>query len=292
VILKPFRYGSVCSGIEATTVAWHPLRWKPAFFSEIEKFPRAVLQHHYPDVPLHGDFTTIKGDEYGPIDLLVGGTPCQDNSIGYSAGAGKAGDGFDGARSSLAWQFVDLADRSNARILVWENVPNVLSKRHAPSFLRFVNLIAERGYGYAWRVLDGRHFGATDQPRPRIFVVAHRGGVGTAAKILFESESTQWDRKQKTSAAPVLTCKGGVALDDRTPCVLGKFGPRRSTPLEWERAMGFPDGHTAIPGAVDGKRYNALGNSMDVHVMRWIGRRITEVEASAPGPDRRPACGV
>ena len=77
MILKPFRYGSVCSGIEAATVAWHPLGWQPAFFSEIEKFPRAVLQHHYPDVPLHGDFTTIKGDEYGPIDLLVGGTPCQ-----------------------------------------------------------------------------------------------------------------------------------------------------------------------------------------------------------------------
>jgi len=68
-------YGPVCSGIEAAKVAWHPLGWTPAFFSEVEKFPRAVLQHHYPDVPLHGEFTTIKGNEYGPIDLLVGGTP-------------------------------------------------------------------------------------------------------------------------------------------------------------------------------------------------------------------------
>ena len=66
-------YGSVCSGIEAATVAWHPLGWKPAFFSEIEKFPRQVLAYHYPDVPLHGDFTTIKKDDYAPIDLLVGG---------------------------------------------------------------------------------------------------------------------------------------------------------------------------------------------------------------------------
>jgi hypothetical protein len=72
VILKPFRYGSVCSGIEAATVAWHPLGWRPAFFSEIEKFPRAVLQHHYPDVPLHGDFTSIKGDEYGPLTFSWG----------------------------------------------------------------------------------------------------------------------------------------------------------------------------------------------------------------------------
>jgi hypothetical protein len=75
------RYLSVCSGIEAATVAWHPLGWSPAAFSEIEAFPRAVLAHHYPDVPCHGDFTTIGADEYGPIDLLVGGTPCQSFSV-------------------------------------------------------------------------------------------------------------------------------------------------------------------------------------------------------------------
>ena len=72
------RYGSVCSGIEAATQGFHELGWKPAFFSEIEDFPRAVLQHHYPEVPLHGDFTTIQKDDYEPIDILVGGTPCHD----------------------------------------------------------------------------------------------------------------------------------------------------------------------------------------------------------------------
>lgn len=75
------RYGSVCSGIEAATVAWEPLGWKPAFFSEIAKLLRAVLMHHYPHVPLHGDFTTIRADQYGAIDLLVGGTPCTSFSI-------------------------------------------------------------------------------------------------------------------------------------------------------------------------------------------------------------------
>ncbi len=74
-------YGSVCSGIEAATAAWHPLGWKPAFFSEIEKFPRAVLSHHYPEVPLHGDFTTIETGQYAAIDVLVGGTPCQSFSV-------------------------------------------------------------------------------------------------------------------------------------------------------------------------------------------------------------------
>ena len=103
------RYGSVCSGIEAATVAWHLLGWEPAFFSEIEKFPRAVLRHHYPDVPLHGDMKNFEDWPDEKIDLLTGGTPCQDISIGYSAGAKRAGDGFDGARSSLAFCFVGIA---------------------------------------------------------------------------------------------------------------------------------------------------------------------------------------
>lgn len=79
--MSPLRYGSVCSGIEAASVAWHPLGWRAAFLSEIDPFPRAVLAHHWPDVPLHGDFTTIEASQYEPIDLLVGGTPCQSFSV-------------------------------------------------------------------------------------------------------------------------------------------------------------------------------------------------------------------
>jgi DNA (cytosine-5)-methyltransferase 1 len=115
----PLRYLSVCSGIEAATVAWHPLGWEAAAFSEIEAFPRAVLAHHYPDTPLHGDFTTIGADEYGPIDLLVGGTPCQSFSV-----AGLRG-GMDDDRGQLALQFLRLLDRSRPRWVVWENVPGV-----------------------------------------------------------------------------------------------------------------------------------------------------------------------
>ena len=115
------RYGSVCSGIEAATVAWHPLGWQPAFFSEIEAFPRAVLAHHYPTVPCHGDFTTIEAEQYGAIDLLVGGTPCQSFSV-----AGKR-LGLDDPRGNLAIEFLRLALRYRPRWLVWENVPGVLS---------------------------------------------------------------------------------------------------------------------------------------------------------------------
>ena len=115
------RYLSVCSGIEAATVAWHPLGWTAAAFSEIEPFPRAVLKHHYPDVPLHGDFTTIGADDYGAIDLLVGGTPCQSFSV-----AGLRG-GLADDRGNLALEFLRLARRKRPEWLVWENVPGVLS---------------------------------------------------------------------------------------------------------------------------------------------------------------------
>jgi DNA (cytosine-5)-methyltransferase 1 len=176
------RYGSVCSGIEAATVAWHPLGWTPAFFSEIEKFPRAVLQHHYPTVPLDGDFTTIKGDEYGPIDLLVGGTPCQSFS---SAGLRK---GLADARGNLALEYLRLVDRTQPRWIVWENVPGVLSSNQGRDFGSLLGALAELGYGYAWRVLDAQYFGVA-QRRRRVFLVGHLEDWRPAAAVLFERES-------------------------------------------------------------------------------------------------------
>lgn len=275
-----FRYLSVCSGIEAASVAWHPIGWEPAAFSEIEAFPRAVLKHHFPHVPCHGDFTTIEGNEYGPIDLLVGGTPCQDGSVGYSAGAGVRGDGFYGKRTGLAFGFVRLIHRLGCDWFVWENVPNLLTAGMAKGFLHFAGQIADIGYHCAWRVLDARGFGMSDQPRRRIIMVGHRE-PGRAAAVLFEPEGAERNCQPKAQTAPVLTARGGVALDDRTPCILDRGRPRIATPLEWERAMGFPDNWTRIPyrgksadRCPDKPRYHALGNSMDVRVMRWVGERI------------------
>jgi DNA (cytosine-5)-methyltransferase 1 len=176
------RYLSVCSGIEAATVAWHPLGWEAAAFSEIEAFPRAVLKHHYPEVPLHGDFTTIGADEYGPIDLLVGGTPCQSFSV-----AGLRG-GMDDERGQLALQFLKLLDRTRARWVVWENVPGVLSSNGGRDFGSFLGGLVELGYGFAYRVLDAQHFGVP-QRRRRVFVVGHLGDWRRAAAVLFERHS-------------------------------------------------------------------------------------------------------
>ena len=175
-------YGSVCSGIEAATVAWHPLGWKPAFFSEIEAFPRTVLQHHYADIPLHGDFTTIGADDYGAIDLLVGGTPCQDFSIaGLRAG-------LDGARGQLTLEFLRLADRLRPRWVVWENVPGVLSANNGRAFGAFLGGLEELGYGWAYRALDAQYFGLP-QRRRRVFVVGCLGNANAAAAVLLERAS-------------------------------------------------------------------------------------------------------
>ena len=178
------RYGSVCSGIEAATVAWHPLGWEPAFFSEIDAFPRKLLGDHYPGVPLHGDFTTIGADDYGSIDLLVGGTPCQSFSI-----AGLRG-GMDDERGNLALEYLRLADRKRPRWLVWENVPGVLSSNGGRDFGAFLGGLAELRYGWAYRILDAQYFGVP-QRRRRVFVVGYLGDWRPAAAVLFERHSLQ-----------------------------------------------------------------------------------------------------
>jgi DNA (cytosine-5)-methyltransferase 1 len=200
------RYLSVCSGIEAATVAWHPLGWTPVAFSEIETFPSAVLSHRYPATPNLGDFTAIDADALGSVDLLVGGTPCQAFSF-----AGKRLSLAD-ARGNLTLSFIGLAHELVAlrslRWAVWENVPGVLSTKDN-AFGCFLGglvgadapldcgrggkwpsagLVAGPKSRAAWRVLDAQHFGVA-QRRRRVFVVVYFGGDRDPSKVLFEPES-------------------------------------------------------------------------------------------------------
>ena len=219
------RYGSVCSGIEAATVAWHPLGWEPSFFSEIEKFPREVLAHHYPDVPLHGDFTTIGADQYGPIDLLVGGTPCQSFSI-----AGLRG-GLDDDRGNLALEFIKLAQRTRPRWVVWENVPGVLSSNKGRDFGTFLGALGEIGYGFAYRVLDAQYFGVA-QRRRRVFVVGYLRDWRRAAAVLFERESLSGNsapsRESREEVAGTIAARFGISRNNHEECV-AEVSPAVST---------------------------------------------------------------
>ena len=181
------KYLSVCSGIEAATMAWHDLGWKPAGFSEIEPFPSAVLAHHYPDVTNFGDMTKYKDWNLdGKIDLLVGGTPCQSFSV---AGLRK---GMDDPRGNLALVYCGMLDHFRPNWFVWENVPGVLSSSGGRDFGSFLGALAQLGYGFAYRVLDAQYCGVT-QRRRRVFVVGHLGDWRPAAAVLFERHSLRRD---------------------------------------------------------------------------------------------------
>lgn len=180
------RFGSVCSGIEAASVAWEGLGWTPVFFSEIEPFPCAVLKHRFPNVPNLGDMTKFKEWDDFSIDVLVGGTPCQSFSI---AGLRK---GMDDPRGNLALTFLAIADRYKPQWIVWENVPGVLSSNGGGDFGSFIGGLAELGYGVAWRVLDAQYFGVP-QRRRRVFVVGCLGKRWGGVSVLFERKSLSGD---------------------------------------------------------------------------------------------------
>jgi DNA (cytosine-5)-methyltransferase 1 len=412
------KYLSVCSGIEAATVAWHPFNWEPLAFSEIEPFPRKVLAHHYPNVPLHGDFTVLREQDWiKDADILVGGTPCQAFSV---AGLRNS---LDDDRGNLTLEFVRLADaiddlRPTGTIIVWENVPGVLSVKDnafgcflaalvgndeplIPTGGKWTNagMVVGPKRRAAWRVLDAQYFGVA-QRRRRVFVVASARDGFDPAEVLFEREGLRWDtppsRKQGEEAAATIASRFGISRNNHEECVsmtlqarmgaagfdletetavIGTLGARtglsrgvqdaesghlvvaqpiaptentigrqpmnggngggftedglmytlnatgvhgvaqpmafqetadcltssygtkwngnasatngslfaaqemsvrRLTPRECERLQGFPDDYTNIPGAADGPRYKALGNSMAVPVMAWMGKRISK----------------
>jgi DNA (cytosine-5)-methyltransferase 1 len=187
------RFGSVCSGIEAASVAWEPLGWRASFLSEIAAFPRAVLSHHFPTVPLRGDFTEIQHRDHDAIDLLVGGTPCQSFSV---AGLRR---GMADERGNLALQYLRLADRLRPRWLLWENVPGVLSSNGGRDFGSFLGGLVQLGYGFAYRVLDAQFFGLA-QRRKRVFVVGCAGDWRRAAAVLFEPASLRRDTAPRREA--------------------------------------------------------------------------------------------
>ena len=244
------KYGSVCSRVEAATVAWHGLGWEPQWFSEIDKFPSAVLAHHYPNVPNLGDMSKFKEWNDDPIDLLVGGTPCQSFSV---AGLRK---GLDDPRGNLMLTYVAIAARYKPRWLVWENVPGVLSSNRGRDFGTLLAALGQIGYGFAYRVLDAQYFGVA-QRRRRVFVVGHVRDWRYSAAVLFERESLLGNpapsREAKEEIAPTISqriCpsdRGGLGTDEAlnggiVP-VVGALTDKGPT------AMGAPevDGHHYIP---------------------------------------------
>jgi DNA (cytosine-5)-methyltransferase 1 len=256
-------YLSVCSGVEAATVAWHPLGWKPLAFSEIEKFPSEVLAHHYPATPNLGDMTKYKEWNFGTdrLDLLVGGTPCQSFSV---AGLRK---GLDDPRGNLALVYCGILDKFRPKWFVWENVPGVLSSGGGRDFGSFLGAVAELGYGFSYRVLDAQYFGVA-QRRRRVFVIGHLGDQRDTAKVLFESESLsrniKQSRKTKESVAGYVESSFGQYREDviagTTKASGGVLGGGSETFL----AIPIHAQATQFNGGGDNRNNDGKGNGLGV----------------------------
>ena len=268
------KFGSVCSGIEAASVAWHPLGWTAAWLSEIEPFPCAVLKHHYPDVPNHGDMTLLpekilSGQVEAP-DLFCGGTPCQAFSV---AGLRNS---LDDARGNLSLTFVGIANaidhvrsvRGDAPAIVfWENVPGVLNTKDN-AFGCFLGALAGESepitapgerwsnagcvFGpqrtVAWRVLDAQYFGVA-QRRRRVFVVASARDDINPAEILFEFEGVRRDTPQSREQGQEIA-----------GTVTARFGNSRNNQEELAPVFGVsPDGKDTV-GTLMARDYKGIGN--------------------------------
>ncbi len=222
-------YGSVCSGIEAASVAWEPLGLKPEWFSEIEAFPSAVLDFHWPHVTNLGDMTKIaaavRAGTVPAPDIGVGGTPCQ----AFSVAGARAG--LSDPRGQLTISYVELADAiddtrtaagKQPAIFVWENVPGVLSSKDN-AFGAFLGLLAGEDCELqppggkwknagcvlgpkrtiAWRVIDAQYFGVA-QRRRRVFVVSSARTDFDPRKVFFEREGVRRDTAPSRSAREVV----------------------------------------------------------------------------------------
>lgn len=305
--------GSLCSGIEAASVAWSNMGGAFLWFAEIAPFQARFLANKYPQVPNIGDIcsipTKIENREIPSVDIICGGTPCQAFSLtGHKRG-------LDDERGKLTLKFIEVVDandriRGKPSIVFWENVEGVL-KDKTNAFGCFISSLAGcesiipitqwpnaglvRGpkRNVAWRVLDAKFFGVPQQ-RKRLYVIA--GGVDFHPEnILFELHENQLGCFSKTA---LMFEKGGKRFEvfrEYTDCLYSAYGTkwngnaaayngslfvaedgrlRRMTPLECERLMGFPDNYTNVTFASPTNRYQGVGNSWAVPVVKWIGERL------------------
>ncbi|NBK21493.1 MAG: DNA cytosine methyltransferase [Spirochaetia bacterium] len=248
---KHMRYLSLFSGIEAATVAWDPLGWEPVAFAEFEDFPKAVLAHHYPEIPDLGDVTKITEEQIkalGPIDLVVGGSPCQDLSIAGKR-AGLRNEDGSVTRSGLFGEQMRIFEiariHNGCRYLLWENVPGAFSSNKGRDFAYVIDAMVggdiqvpeggwkNSGVGISldgsrcveWRVLDAQYFGVP-QRRRRIFALLDTGAWWGRSPILFEQDGLCWDpaKSADTGKGVAERIEDGVGSGSAYAAMTGQTG--------------------------------------------------------------------
>lgn len=309
-------YLSVCSGIEAASVAWKPLKWKCVGVCDFATFPQQVLTHHYPKTPLFTDITKLNQNETykkTKFDLLVGGTPCQSFS---DAGLNK---GMDDIRGRISLEYGRILKEKRPTWFIWENVEGVFKNKHKKALCEIIStftgvnfkpenldkqgVVQGEEYSIAYRVFDSQYFGVP-QRRKRIYIVGYRGKDWRPPfAVLFEQgcfeevkEKNRDKRDEYTqnilgeikilgtiTKSYAQTLVDGFGKISTSNYWVDKKGIREFTIKELLRAQGFPDNYfDGIKGTYSAKK-GAIGNSMTVNVMRWIGQRIDYVNKIKKG---------
>lgn len=271
----PLNYVSLFSGIGGFDIGFDRAGMRCKVQVEHDEKARAVLTTHWKNVTHLEDVKHVGKHNLPPVDLICGGSPCQDISI-----AGKRA-GLVGKQSRLFFEFVRILDELKPTWFVFENVDNLLRSNSGRDFATVLIQLGKCGYRIAWRVFDAQYFGVA-QRRRRLFLVGHSRN-GSAAHVLYETDTELFQAIPRRLVSPTLIAEGpvdngGGAWTHGLAIWTGKQY-RRLTPTECERLQGFPDGWTAVNGQSDSARYKQLGNAVCVNVAEWLGRRIVQVDA-------------
>ena len=291
------RVASFFSGIGGIDLGLEQAGMEIVYQCEILPFVHQVLKKHWPFIPLAGDIVDVTGDDVPEADVYAGGFPCQDISL---ANQGKR-QGLDGERSGLFYKFAELVEEKTPRWVFIENVPGLLNSRGGNDFRVIISTLDELGYGVSWRLLDARFFG-TPQRRRRIYVVASLGTLG-AGEVLFECGTNPVSNSKghrarnftspgndesipesnifsiqhagigrKASAGP----QGKGYRNDGETYTLDSRGGADAV-CKTDAPFGVRDS-SGVSKRLDGSRYRAIGNSVSIPVIKWIGQRIIEAD--------------
>ena len=306
------KVGSLFSGVGGLDLGFERQGFSISWDCDKEKSCRKILAKQFPSTTIYEDVRTIDTSKVSPVDIVIGGFPCQDLSVG---GQRK---GLSGERSGLFYEFIrivrDMPIRST--FVVVENVPGMLTSNNVKDFAVILNEMVKQWSpkSIAWRTLDSRYFGVP-QRRERVFIVVDLAGE-RAAEILDLKADMRGDIRARTTNGKNTVSTSGELFEENVeyPITLRKsrkaqsnkdfetwietdyantlnlfdVGQRSSvlvaespnvvrylTPVEWERLQGFPDGWT--DGLSDRARYCQMGNAVTVNVAEWIAKRIKGV---------------
>jgi DNA (cytosine-5)-methyltransferase 1 len=295
-----FQVASFFSGIGGFDLGLERVGMRVVFQCEIDRFGQAVLKKHWPTIALHADIRNVKtADIPARANVWCAGFPCQDVSL---ANQGKR-KGLAGERSGLFYEVARLAEKRKPRWIILENVPGLLNSHDGEDFRCILETLDELGYGVSWRVLDAKFFG-TPQRRRRVYIVASLGDL-SAARVLFDEEATTSVARQGLGKKDLFAARAKAgygnsdffAIQHATVGRKATAGPQAkgfrndeetytldsrgsgdivcatTSPFRVRTATGFSK-------RLDGYRYRALGNAVNVEVISWIGSRIIHVDGS------------